>query len=78
MYVRASFPTPPRRDSLAWPFQSTQGAQTGARELSHHGRGSETMAVAYTLIVPKVTPEEAHRYARMARNAGAARRHMGW
>jgi hypothetical protein len=22
---------------LAWPFQSTQGAQTGARELSHHG-----------------------------------------
>ena len=36
------------------------------------------MAVAYTLIVPKVTPEEAHCYACMARNAGAARRHMGW
>jgi len=45
MYVRASFPTPPYRDRLAWSFQSTQGAQTGARELSHHGRGVETMAV---------------------------------
>jgi hypothetical protein len=36
------------------------------------------MAIARTLIVSKVTPEETNHYARMARNAGAAWRHVGW